>query len=201
MTDHYFSAAEGDAPTREVHVTLAGEERSLLTAPGVFSGDGLDVGTSVLLDETPEPPQTGDLLDLGAGWGPIALSLALRAPEARVWAVDVNPRAVDLVRRNAERVSVANVLPSLPGVAADVRFQGIWSNPPIRIGKPALHALLLEWLPRLEVGCTAWLVVQKHLGADSLLRWLDEQDGLSAERHTSKRTFRVLRVDRVAAAG
>ncbi|MFC7432779.1 MULTISPECIES: class I SAM-dependent methyltransferase [unclassified Agrococcus] len=197
MTDHYFSAAEGDAPTREVRVALAGAERSLLTAPGVFSGDGLDVGTSVLLDETPQPPQSGDLLDLGAGWGPIALSLALRAPDARVWAVDVNPRAVDLVRRNAERVSVANVTASLPDEMPGVRFQGIWSNPPIRIGKPALHALLLEWLPRLEIGCSAWLVVQKHLGSDSLLRWLDEQEGLAAERWTSKKTFRILQVTRV----
>ncbi|SDH22055.1 class I SAM-dependent methyltransferase [Agrococcus jejuensis] len=197
MTDHYFSAASGDAPTREVRATLAGHERSLLTAPGVFSGDGLDVGTSVLLDETPEPPRTGDLLDLGTGWGPVALSLALRAPEARVWAVDVNPRAVDLVRRNAERVSVANVTAALPGEMPDVRFQGIWSNPPIRIGKQQLHALLLEWLPRLVVGGEAWLVVQKHLGSDSLLRWLDEQDGLAAERWTSKKTFRILRVERV----
>lgn len=197
MTDHYFSAASGDAPTREVRATLAGRERSLLTAPGVFSGDGLDVGTSVLLDETPEPPQSGDLLDLGAGWGPIALSLALRAPDARVWAVDVNPRAVDLVRRNAERVSVANVTATVPGEMPDVRFQGIWSNPPIRIGKQQLHAMLLEWLPRLEVGAAAWLVVQKHLGSDSLLRWLDEQDGLAAERWTSKKTFRILRVERV----
>lgn len=196
MTDHYFSAA-GDAPTREVRATLAGSERSLLTAPGVFSGDGLDVGTSVLLDETPEPPQSGDLLDLGAGWGPVALSLALRAPDARVWAVDVNPRAVDLVRRNAERVSVANVTAALPDEVPDVRFQGIWSNPPIRIGKQQLHALLLTWLPRLELGGAAWLVVQKHLGSDSLLRWLDEQDGLAAERWTSKKTFRILRVERV----
>ena len=197
MTDHYFSAASGDAPTREVRATLAGREHSLLTAPGVFSGDGLDVGTSVLLDETPEPPQSGDLLDLGAGWGPIALSLALRAPDARVWAVDVNPRAVDLVRRNAERVSVANLTAALPDEMPDVRFQGIWSNPPIRIGKQQLHALLLQWLPRLEVGGAAWLVVQKHLGSDSLLRWLDEQDGLAAERWTSKKTFRILRVERV----
>lgn len=197
MTDHYFSAASGDAPTREVRATLAGRKRSLLTAPGVFSGDGLDVGTSVLLDETPQPPQTGDLLDLGTGWGPIALSLALRAPEARVWAVDVNPRAVDLVRRNAERVSVANVTAALPDEMPDVRFQGIWSNPPIRIGKQQLHAMLLEWLPRLVVGGEAWLVVQKHLGSDSLLRWLDVQDGLAAERWTSKKTFRILRVERV----
>ena len=196
MTDHYFSAASGDAPTREVRATLDGREHSLLTAPGVFSGDGLDVGTSVLLDETPEPPQSGDLLDLGAGWGPIALSLALRAPDARVWAVDVNPRAVDLVRRNAERVSVANVTAALPGEVPDVRFQGIWSNPPIRIGKQQLHALLLTWLPRLDVGADAWLVVQKHLGSDSLLRWLDEQPGLAAERWTSRKTFRVLRVAR-----
>ena len=55
---------------------------------------------------------------------------------------------------------------------ADVRFDVIWSNPPIRVGKDALHELLLTWLPRLTPDGRAVLVVQKHLGADSLQRWL-----------------------------
>lgn len=197
MPDHYFSTDPADSEARSVTVRIADRDLSLLTAGGVFSGDGLDVGTRVLLDETPAPPATGDLLDIGAGWGPIALSLALRAPAARVWAVDVNPRAIDLVRQNAERTSVANITAGTPdSVPAGIEFDGIWSNPPIRIGKPALHALLLHWLPRLAPAASAWLVVQKHLGSDSLVRWLDEQPGLCASRYASRRTYRVLRVER-----
>lgn len=168
----------------------------MVTAAGVFSGDRLDVGTAVLLDAVPAPPATGELLDLGCGWGPIAASLALRSPDARVWAVDVNARALSLVERNAELLSLSNVVPSAPErVPADIRFDAIWSNPPIRIGKRQLHELLETWIPRLAPGATAWLVVQKHLGADSLLRWLQERfDGFDVERADSKKTYRIIAV-------
>lgn len=168
----------------------------MVTAAGVFSGDRLDVGTAVLLDAVPAPPATGELLDLGCGWGPIAASLALRSPDARVWAVDVNARALSLVERNAELLSLSNIVPSMPErVPADVRFDAIWSNPPIRIGKRQLHELLETWIPRLAPGATAWLVVQKHLGADSLLRWLQERfDGFDVERADSRKTYRIIAV-------
>jgi 16S rRNA (guanine1207-N2)-methyltransferase len=74
-----------------------------------------------------------------------------------------------------------------------LRFAAIWSNPPIRIGKAALHDLLLAWLPRLSPGGLAHLVVQKHLGSDSLQRWLTGQ-GFPAERIASRSAYRVLRV-------
>lgn len=168
----------------------------MVTATGVFSGDRLDVGTEVLLDAVPAPPATGELLDLGCGWGPIAATLATRSPDAQVWAVDVNARALSLVERNAELLSLSNITAATPDrVPEDVRFATIWSNPPIRIGKPALHALLETWIPRLEPGGTAWLVVQKHLGADSLLRWLTERFAdFDVERADSKRTYRIIAV-------
>ncbi len=168
----------------------------MVTAAGVFSGDRLDVGTAVLLDAVPAPPATGELLDLGCGWGPIAATLALRSPDARVWAVDVNARALSLVERNAELLSLSNIVPSMPErVPADVRFDAIWSNPPIRIGKQQLHELLEAWIPRLVPGATAWLVVQKHLGADSLLRWLQERfAGFDVERADSRKTYRIIAV-------
>ncbi|WAC66257.1 methyltransferase [Agrococcus sp. SL85] len=197
MPDHYFSP-DPAAPEalRTIRVPLAGSEREMVTATGVFSGDRLDVGTSVLLDAVPAPPESGDLLDLGCGWGPIAATLALRSPAARVWAVDVNARALSLVERNAELLSLSNITPATPElVPADVRFATIWSNPPIRIGKAQLHALLEAWLPRLAPDGTAWLVVQKHLGADSLQRWLEERfPGFDVERATSKKTYRILAV-------
>lgn len=195
-TDHYFTAqpaSDDERRTRTVH--LAGREVEVEVAAGVFSPGGVDKGTAVLLGEVPAPPPSGNLLDLGCGWGPITISLALEAPHATVWAVDVNERALDLVRRNAERLGLGNVRAALPAdVPAGLEFDACWSNPPIRIGKPALHELLTRWLPRLAGGAEAWLVVQKNLGSDSLARWITDTLGLPVEREASSKGFRVLRV-------
>ncbi len=113
---------------------------------GVFAGSAVDPGTKILLLEAPEPPPAGELLDLGCGYGPIALTLASRSPGAHVWAVDVNERARALCAANAEANGLANITVAAPDAVPDhVRFAAIWSNPPIRIGKAALHALLLQW--------------------------------------------------------
>jgi 16S rRNA G1207 methylase RsmC len=192
VQDHYFSASPGDGERHEVVVEMGDQELTVLTADGVFSKDGLDHATAVLLREMP-PPTAGRLLDLGCGWGPIACSVAAASPDVDVWAVDTNPRALDLTRENAARLGVT-VHAALPdGVPPDVQFDHLWSNPPIRIGKQALHELLLHWLPRLAPGGSAHLVVGKNLGADSLQRWLVEQ-GWPTERVASSRGFRVLRV-------
>jgi 16S rRNA G1207 methylase RsmC len=183
-------------------VTLAGRAVTVRTAPGIFSPDGLDRGTAVLLREVPSPPAEGHVLDVGCGWGPIALTLGMLSPAATVWAVDVNERSVALARANARSLGLDNVRVLAPDeVPADLRFAAIWSNPPIRIGKAALHELLLTWLPRLEAGGAAYLVVQKNLGSDSLQRWLREQLPAAAyavERFASDKGFRVLAVRRVA---
>jgi 16S rRNA G1207 methylase RsmC len=196
--DHYFTAQPASPDERrQVRVRLAGRELDVETAGGVFSPGHVDLGTEVLLRTVPQPPVTGDLLDLGCGWGPVALTLALASPDATVWAVDVNERALDLVRRNAERLGCPNVVAVVPDdVPAELRFAALWSNPPIRVGKEALHELLLRWLPRLAVGAQAHLVVGKNLGADSLERWIGEQLGVhdDVERVGSAKGFRVLRV-------
>jgi len=196
--DHYFTAQPASADERRtLTVDLAGRSLEVETAPGVFSAAHLDHATAVLLDEVPAPPADGDLLDLGCGWGPIALTMALRSPNARVWAVDVNERALDLVRRNADRHALSGITSVTPDdVPDDVRFAAIWSNPPIRVGKEALHELLLRWLPRLADGGEAHLVVGKNLGADSLQRWLADALGLPVERTASSKGFRVLTVRR-----
>lgn len=163
---------------------------------GVFSAGRVDPGTKVLLLEAPAPPPTGDLLDLGCGYGPIALALATRAPGTTVWAVDVNERALDLTRANASAAGLGNVRVATPdGVPDDVRFAAIWSNPPVRVGKAVLHELLTTWLPRLIPAGRALLVVQKHLGSDSLHRWLQQQ-GWHVDRLTSRMAYRVLEVRR-----
>lgn len=168
----------------------------LTTDRGVFSTERVDPGTRVLLAEAPRPSASmRHLADVGCGYGPIALVLAARAPQATVWAVDTNERARELCALNAERAGLTNVRIVAPGeVPADVAFDGIWSNPPIRIGKAALHDLLTEWLGALAVGGRAWLVVQKHLGADSLARWLDDA-GWPTRRLASRQAYRVLEVN------
>jgi 16S rRNA G1207 methylase RsmC len=196
--DHYFSTSPGsDFRQRSLTVRLAGADRTVTTAGGVFSPERLDTGTRVLLDTVPHPPASGHLLDLGCGWGPIALSLGLRSPEATVWAVDVNERALELVRRNASALGLTSVNATLPdGIPDRVRFSTLWSNPPIRVGKTELHALLQRWLPRLEPGASAWLVVQRNLGSDSLQTWLQRElpEGFDVERAGSSKGYRVLEV-------
>jgi 16S rRNA (guanine1207-N2)-methyltransferase len=195
MASHYFDERPGVASDTElVEVALPGVAFTMLTDRGVFSHGHLDTGTAVLLREAPAPARTGTFLDLGCGAGPIALALATRSPTATVWAVDVNDRARDLCRANAERNGCANVRVAAPDeVPADQRFDLIWTNPPIRIGKAALHELLVGWLGRLAPGGSAVLVVQKHLGADSLQRWLIDQ-GHPTDRIASHAGFRLLRV-------
>lgn len=194
--EHYFTAQPASpVELRTLTVELARRRVPVQTAGGVFSPDHVDLGTQVLLRTAPPAPATGDLLDLGCGWGPVTLALALESPEARVWAVDVNERALDLVRRNAAALGLGNVVAALPDdVPDDVRFATIRSNPPIRVGKQALHALLLRWLPRRAAGGDAHLVVGKNLGADSLQRWLGESlgPGVVVERSASAKGFRVL---------
>ncbi|MFF5794134.1 class I SAM-dependent methyltransferase [Paeniglutamicibacter sp. NPDC012692] len=199
-SDHYFSAQPSKPEKRRtISVELGGATRKVETSGGIFSPDRIDKGTAVLLDSVPEPSTTGNLLDIGCGWGPIALSLALASPEATVYAVDVNERSIGLTRDNARSLGLGNVKASLPEeVDAATTFDTIWSNPPIRIGKEALHELLLLWLPRLAPGGTAWLVVQKNLGADSLQKWIGTvmPESWAVERTSTDKAFRTIRIHR-----
>jgi len=191
---HYFDEEPAVASdVAVVDVALPDVAFTMTTDRGVFSHGHLDTGTSLLLRESPAPAAAGDLLDLGCGSGAIALTMALRSPSARVWAVDVNARALELTAANAARNGLVIQTAIPDDVPDDVRFTTIWSNPPIRIGKPQLQRLLLRWLSRLTDDGTAVLVVQKHLGADSLQRWLGEQ-GYETERITSKAGYRLLQV-------
>lgn len=192
---HYFDPEPpGPSDERRVEVVLPDVSFTMTTDRGVFSHGRLDTGTELLLRTAPTPAPSGDLLDLGCGAGAIALTLAQRSPGATVLAVDVNARARELCARNAAALGLANVVVAAPDdVDPDIRFSTIWSNPPIRIGKPALHDLLATWLGRMTNDGSAVLVVQRHLGADSLHRWL-EQQGHVVERVASRAGFRVLRV-------
>lgn len=194
MTQYFDEQPAVGSDRQTVDVALSDVAFTMLTDRGVFSHGHLDTGTSMLLRQAPAPSPTGDLLDLGCGSGAIAITMALRSPSATVWAVDVNERARQLASDNARRNKIINLEVVAPDrLPADVRFSTIWSNPPIRIGKAALHALLERWLPLLTPDGVAILVVQKHLGADSLQRWLVTQ-GFEVDRLSSRAGFRLLGV-------
>ena len=215
--DHYFSATpSASATTTERRVHLQGIEYTVVTQPGVFSHERVDKGTAVLLDKVPFPDvKPGQLaVDIGCGWGPITIALAaavrdsLAESEAKqqddsiteIWGVDVNERSCELTERNLQRAGLWEA----PGLASavytpdkafaalgDRKVSLIWSNPPVRIGKEALHELLVSWLSVLTDDGVAYLVVQKNLGADSLQKWLHGQ-GFRCEKLASAKGFRIL---------
>lgn len=196
--DHYFSA-EPESGYREKQLTiqLAGNNVAVTTASGTFSPQGLDLGSKILLDRIELAPKQGNLLDLGCGWGPIAIALAQHNPEAIVYAIDTNLRSLQLTTKNATGLGLSNIRALNPGdLPKELRFDAIWSNPPIRIGKNELHKLLLSYLRRLNQSGSCYLVVQKHLGADSLQRWLSENldKSYSVSRLDSVKGYRILEI-------
>jgi len=206
MSDEQYFADSPSSDTqgssrREVTVSVGSSTLHLLTDRGVFSRQNLDTGTRILLDAAALPPRSGHLLDLGCGWGPIAATMATYSPNATIWAVDINTRALELTRLNAQRNGLVNLRAVVPDdIPESVRFDAIWSNPPVRIGKAALRELLRTWLARLTDHGEAWLVINRNLGSDSLAVWL-QQSGYHVDRLTSKQGFRVLRVRPVQTRG
>lgn len=201
MSDnHYFaSSPEGPLVPREITVTLNGNKYSVLTAGGVFSPEHIDQGTQVLLTHLEKANPSGNFLDIGCGWGPIALALALHSPKAKIYAIDVNERSLELTKLNVERLGLTNIVVCKPEeVPSDIEFDEIWSNPPIRVGKVVLHEILTLWINRLTAGGTARLVIQKNLGSDSLHKWLIQEfnPNFESTRIDTSKTFRVLKVTR-----
>jgi len=194
---HYFVTPSGPDNRRMITTRFWDTDWTFETSDGVFSAGRLDPGTAVLLRESTPPAGARRMLDLGCGYGVIAVALASACPDAQVDAVDVNERAVALCQTNAVRYGVGDRVHAVVADEADpgARYDEIWSNPPIRVGKQALHDLLLTWLPRLVPGGVARLVVGRNLGADSLQAWLEEA-GWRCERTASAKGFRVFAVRR-----
>ena len=222
--EHYFSANPGSRrQERTVALELPDVSASLRSDRGVFSAHRIDPGTRLLLKYAPLPAAAGGaaaangttpadgsdggrtLADVGCGYGPIAVALALRAPDATIWATDVNRRALDLAAINlaAAGVTVAGGDDLGSGARARVcspdevppglRVDGVYCNPPVRIGYAALDRLLLEWLERLHPGGFAVVVMHKNLGADSLVRRLGAQ-GWVSRRLAIGGGYRILQI-------
>ena len=197
--EHYFSETpDSPAALREITFEVGERKFAVQAARGTFSASRLDPGTTVLLTKHAEFPTEGNVLDLGCGWGPISLAIASLSPKVTVWALDVNSRSLELAKKNAERLGLENVKTvTAQQIPEEILFDAIWSNPPIRIGKEALHDLLKTWLPRLARGGRAMLVVQKQLGADSLLAWIQSEfPELVASRFSTDKGYRVLEITR-----
>ena len=199
--EQYFSANPNSLDLRRtLQVDLRGHKVSVQVSNGVFSSSKLDLGTAVLLKHAPQPPENGRFFDIGCGWGAISLALGFESPNAQIYAVDVNERALELTDINAKNAGLNNIHTYLVEDALkedelkDIDL--IWSNPPIRVGKDILHNILLTWLPRLKVGGTAYLVVQKNLGSDSLIPWLSKNLGedFSVEKYASSKGYRIIEV-------
>ncbi|MEM7271555.1 MAG: methyltransferase [Actinomycetota bacterium] len=198
---HYFDPDPSTASDPgSVSLVLPDLTLDLATDAGVFGRQRVDAGTKLLLLDGPAAdPTARTLVDLGAGYGPITVALATRHPTAVVWAVEINARARELCQANADAAGLSNVRVVAPDEAPeDLVIDRLWSNPPIRIGKRALHQLLMTWLGRLGSDGTAHLVVQRHLGADSLQRWLSD-NGWPTGRRSSKAGYRLLDVRRAHA--
>lgn len=199
--EQYFSANPNSLDLRRtLQVDLRGHEVSVQVSNGVFSSSKLDLGTAVLLKHAPQPPENGRFFDIGCGWGAISLALGFESPNAQIYAVDVNERALELTNINAKNAGLNNIHTYLVEDAlkedSSKNIDLIWSNPPIRVGKDVLHNILLTWLPRLKVGGAAYLVVQKNLGSDSLIPWLSKNLGedFSVGKYASSKGYRIIEV-------
>ncbi|RIY21458.1 16S rRNA methyltransferase [Bifidobacteriaceae bacterium VN002] len=199
--EQYFSTNPNSLDLRRtLQVDLRGHKVSVQVSNGVFSSSKLDLGTAVLLKHAPQPPENGRFFDIGCGWGAISLALGFESPNAQIYAVDVNERALELTNINAKNAGLNNIHTYLVEDAlkedSSKNIDLIWSNPPIRVGKDVLHNILLTWLPRLKVGGAAYLVVQKNLGSDSLIPWLSKNLGedFSVEKYASSKGYRIIEV-------
>jgi 16S rRNA G1207 methylase RsmC len=194
---HYFSEQpQTDAKTHSVEFELEGTVFNLTAASGTFSSTRLDSGTRVLLKESALFPDSGTVLDIGCGWGPISLAVATLRPETEVFGLDVNSRSLELAQANAAALKLKNFKAvRAEQIPNELLFDGIWSNPPIRVGKAVLHQLMQTWIPRLKPGASAMLVVQKQLGAESFQKWLAESfTEFDVAKQSIDKGYRVIRV-------
>ena len=193
--NHYFEQSpQTPSKLQQIEVELSGKRVNVFTDSGVFSSAGVDKGTQILLKHSSLAVQTGRVMDLGAGWGSISIELALKNPELEVLAVEINSRAIELINKNASSLGIETLKTLALSDIEENSVDQIWSNPPIRIGKKALHELLIEAFSKLKPTGEGFLVVQKHLGSDSLAKWLEQEQDHKVERIDNSKGFRVFKV-------
>jgi 16S rRNA (guanine1207-N2)-methyltransferase len=195
VNDHYYSSKPKSASNRrEFEAMLRGINLRLASDAGVFSRDGVDYGSRVLI-ELMDIPHDANVLDIGCGYGPIGLIAARLAPQGHVKLIDVNERAVELAKHNAQLNGIRNVSFAQSDLFVSVEgqtFDVILSNPPIRAGKAVVHQLFEESWRHLNPGGTLWVVIQNKQGAPSARAKLEEIYGEEAVIEVGKdKGFRI----------
>ena len=173
MSEHYYTAAPASAhDERRRKVRVLGVTMDFITDAGVFSRDGLDAGTRVLLEAL--PPLSGRVRDLGCGWGALGGVLAKKWADVRFVLTDVNERAAALAERNLRMNGLTNfeVVCGDGFAAVEGLFDWIVTNPPIRAGKQVIYALFAQAKDFLAPGGTLALVIRTQQGAKSAERYL-----------------------------
>jgi len=174
MTEHYYTENPNSAhDERQVTLTALGNALTFTTDAGVFSRDGLDRGTELLLEAL--PPLSGRVLDLGCGWGAVGVALGRKYPGLEIVMTDINRRAVELARRNLAANGVrAEVLQGDGFQAVTGAFDAIVTNPPIRAGKAVIYGLFRQAMDFLKPDGALYIVIRKQQGAPSALKYLKE---------------------------
>ncbi|KIL53611.1 methyltransferase [Jeotgalibacillus alimentarius] len=181
MADHYYSKKPGvESKPNGWNYTLRGHVIKFKTDQGVFSKKEVDFGSRVLIEAFEEPVTGGPVLDVGCGYGPIGLSLAKSMPERNIHMVDVNERALELAKENAEQNQIRNISIYESDCLDQVEeqsFAAILTNPPIRAGKQTVHRIFEQSAEKLTSGGELWVVIQKKQGAPSAKAKLEELFG------------------------
>lgn len=181
MADHYYSKKPQTASKpKSWSATLRDEMFQFETDTGVFSKSEVDFGSRVLIDTFVMPVTEGPVLDVGCGYGPIGLSIAKSDANRTIHMVDINERAVQLSRKNAEVNGVQNVrIYESDGFTevTETDFAAILTNPPIRAGKQTIFRFYIDAYAKLCVGGELWVVIQKKQGAPSTFDRLEETFG------------------------
>jgi len=179
MTNHYYSQQpEAESNRKSWTFTLRGNSFHFQSDRGVFSKNEVDFGSRLLIETFTKPDQKGDLLDVGCGYGPIGISLAKEFKDLTVDMIDVNERAVELAKVNAEANGVKNVRIIASNLFENVdpskKYAAVLTNPPIRAGKKVVHEIFEKSFESLLPGGELWIVIQKKQGAPSAIAKLDE---------------------------
>ena len=174
MNDHYYTREpQSESRPVECEYVYRGERLRFVTDAGVFSKGEVDNGTQLLLEALPEQ-MSGEILDLGCGWGVIGISIAKKWPECRVTMADVNLRALELSRENAKKNRVETECIESDGMAALAgrTFDAVVTNPPIRAGKQVIYQMFADAAKSLKPGGALYLVIRKQQGAESCIKYL-----------------------------